>query len=88
VAGWLTLIWGLQNASNPIAPKPGQPPVVIYQALGHLFERTGPNVTVYGFLPVVPMVLGSALCMIVFSLLTSPPSRSTIERYFPRHATT
>jgi SSS family solute:Na+ symporter len=37
-----------------------------------------------GYMTVVPMVLGSALCMIVFSLLTSPPSRQTIEKYFPR----
>jgi hypothetical protein len=28
------------------------------------------------------MVLGSAVCMIVFSLLSRPPSRQTIEKYF------
>jgi len=32
---------------------------------------------------VVPMVVGSTLCMIIVSLLTPPPSRATIERYFP-----
>jgi hypothetical protein len=42
------------------------------------------NVTVYGFLPVVPMVLGSAVCMIVVSLLTTPPSAETIAKYFPQ----
>jgi hypothetical protein len=31
---------------------------------------------------VVPMVFGSALCMIIFSLLTRPPSRATMEKYF------
>lgn len=36
-----------------------------------------------GFMTVVPMVLGSALCMILASLLTAPPSRGTIEKYFP-----
>jgi SSS family solute:Na+ symporter len=36
-----------------------------------------------GFMTVVPMVFGSALCMIVGSLLTEPPSRETIEKYFP-----
>ena len=36
-----------------------------------------------GFMTVVPMVLGSALCMILGSLLTPPPSRHTIEKYFP-----
>jgi hypothetical protein len=66
-----------------MAPKPGQPPVVIFLGLGHLFERTTANVTCYGFLPVVPMVLGSAVLMIVVSLFTPPPSRATIEKYFP-----
>jgi len=36
-----------------------------------------------GYMTVVPMVFGSALCMILFSLLTTPPSRKTIEKYFP-----
>src|SRR5579884_693078 len=34
-----------------------------------------------GFMSVVPMVFGSALCMILFSLLTRPPSRATIDKY-------
>jgi hypothetical protein len=38
---------------------------------------------VHGYLPVLPMCLGSALWMIVVSLLTPPPKRATIERYFP-----
>jgi len=33
----------------------------------------------------VPMVLGSAGCMIVVSLLTPPPSAETIAKYFPEH---
>jgi len=35
-----------------------------------------------GFMPVVPMVFGSALCMIAGSLMTRPPSQATITRYF------
>jgi Na+/proline symporter len=35
-----------------------------------------------GYMSVVPMVFGSALCMIIFSLLTRPPSRATIDKYF------
>ena len=42
------------------------------------------NVTIFGFLPVVPMVLGSAFWMILVSLITKPPSKETIERYFPK----
>lgn len=82
VAGWLLAVWYLQNMSNGIAPKPGQPVALIFPALGHMFERGVANVTLYGFLPVVPMVLGSALCMIVFSLLTKPPTQKTIDKYF------
>ncbi len=82
VAAWLLLTWYLQNISDGMAPGPGKPPVLIFPALGHLFERTIVNVTVYGFLPVVPMVLGSAVCMIVVSLLTAPPSAATIAKYF------
>jgi SSS family solute:Na+ symporter len=84
VAGWLLLTWYLQNISDAMAPGPGKPPLLIFPALGHLFERTIVNVTVYGFLPVVPMVLGSALCIIVVSLLTAPPSAETIAKYFPQ----
>src|SRR5882672_6538784 len=58
VAGWLALTWYLQNLSNPMIPKPGQLPVQIFPQLGDLFQRTIANVTVYGFLPVVPMVFG------------------------------
>ena len=35
-----------------------------------------------GYMTVVPMVFGSALCMILFSLLTPPPSKTTIDKYF------
>jgi solute:Na+ symporter, SSS family len=37
-----------------------------------------------GYMTVVPMVFGSALCMIIFSLLTPPPSRQTIDKYFSK----
>ena len=31
---------------------------------------------------VFPMVVGSALCMLLGSLLTRPPSKATLDRYF------
>jgi hypothetical protein len=31
---------------------------------------------------VVPMVIGSAICVVLFSILTRPPSQATIARYF------
>jgi Na+/proline symporter len=83
VAAWLVLTWYLQRISDGAAPKPGQPPLLIFPALGHLFERSTANVTIYGFLPVVPMVFGSAVLMFLVSLVTPHPSHATIERYFP-----
>jgi hypothetical protein len=32
---------------------------------------------------VFPMVVGSALCMLLVSLLTQPPTKATLDRYFP-----
>ena len=87
VAAWLVLTWYVQKISDGTAPKPGQPPVVVFSALGHFFERTTAAVTVYGFLPVAPMVFGSAVLMVLVSLITPPPSRATIDKYFSSHAT-
>src|SRR6266478_2888969 len=71
----------LQNAH-----KPGD---IIWQlgqgkeAIKVLFVNPRGDVSVWnGFMTVVPMVFGSALLMIVVSLLTRPPSQATIEKYF------
>lgn len=64
---------------KPKAPAPKQ----IFPRLGNMFLRST-QVTVYGFLPVVPMVIGSLILMILVSLLTPPPSKETIEKYFPK----
>ncbi len=40
-----------------------------------------------GYMTVVPMGFGSALCMINFSLLTPPPGRATLDKYFSRTIT-
>ena len=61
----------------------GAPQMVrIFPSLGDMFLRSPATVTIYGFLPVVPMVLGSAIWMILVSLLTRPPSKATIDKYF------
>jgi hypothetical protein len=57
--------------------------VQIFPALGDMFLRGPVNVTIYGYLPVMFMVLGSAILMILVSVVTPPPSRRTIEKYFP-----
>jgi SSS family solute:Na+ symporter len=75
--------WYLHDFSTGIAPKPGQPPLQIFPALGDLFLRTPGGVTMYGYLPVVFMCVGSAFLIWAVSLLTPAPSRATIEKYFP-----
>jgi SSS family solute:Na+ symporter len=47
-----------------------------------MVSRTAAGTAVLGFLPVVPMVIISALLMIVVSLLTAKPNEQTIRRYF------
>jgi SSS family solute:Na+ symporter len=63
-------------------PAPG-PPVVVWSVAGvDLLSRTAGGTAVLGFMPVVPMVIVSALLMIVVSRLTSKPAETTINRYF------
>lgn len=72
---------GLINASVP-APPPGQA-TAVWTLMGQAaLERTAGGLLVFGFLPVVPMVLISALLMLVISALTPKPSAETIARYF------
>ncbi len=75
--------WYLYEMSAGIKPAPGSAPVQIFPALGDLFLRTPADVTVYGYLPVMPMCIGSALLMVVVSLVTPPPSQKTLDKYFP-----
>jgi SSS family solute:Na+ symporter len=75
--------WWLHEATFVLAPKPGEALVQIFPVLGNLLLRSPSNVLVFGYLPVLPMVLGSALFMVVGSLLTKPPGRATLEKYFP-----
>jgi SSS family solute:Na+ symporter len=75
--------WWLHEATRAIAPAPGEAPVPIFEVLGGLLLRGTGGVTVWGALPVVPMVAGSALLVWLVSLLTPPPSRATVDRFFP-----
>jgi SSS family solute:Na+ symporter len=65
------------------APAPG-PPTVVWRMFGaEALARTPGGTAVFGFMPVVPMVLVSALLMWLVSSLTPKPSVATIRRYFP-----
>ena len=66
------------------APAPGPPMVVHYLGGMEFISRTPGGTAVFGFMPVVPMVIVSALLMIVVSLMTSKPKQTTLVKYFPR----
>ena len=70
------------------APSPGQNPNIVFWSLGgtEILARTPGGTAVFGFMPVVPMVIISALLMIVVSRLTRKPTAATVERYFERAA--
>jgi Na+/proline symporter len=82
------LVWYFQDSSSDLlkALKPGEA-AQIYPSLGNLLLRNAGGVTVFGFLPVVPMVFGSAIIMWAVSLATRPPSAATIAKYFPDRPT-
>jgi SSS family solute:Na+ symporter len=68
-----------RRSPGPAKPKP---PFPVFEG-NQMFLRGPVNVTVNGFLPVFPMVLGSAILVILVSLATPAPSKATIEKYFP-----
>jgi SSS family solute:Na+ symporter len=80
VAGSVAAMALFQNVVP--APAPG-PPVVVWQVGGlDALARTPGGTAVFGLLPVVPMVLGSAVLMVAVSLLTRAPGPTTLARYF------
>ena len=64
------------------APAPG--PSLVFGRLGsfEVLSRTPGGTAVFGFMPVVPMVIISALLMWIVSLTTRKPSQATIAKYF------
>jgi SSS family solute:Na+ symporter len=64
------------------APAPGT--TLVAWAVGgtEVLSRTPGGTAVFGFMPVVPMVLVSVLLMVLVSLVTSKPKPSTITKYF------
>ena len=53
------------------------------EAIKALFINPRGDVSFWnGYMTVVPMVFGSAIAMVLFSLLTKPPGQRTIDKYF------
>ena len=62
---------------------PGAAPIPVWLVGGvELITRTPGGTGVLGFMPVVPMTIGSGLLMLGVSAVTRKPSDATVARYF------
>jgi SSS family solute:Na+ symporter len=66
------------------APAPGGSVVAATLGGWEALTRTPGGTAVFGFMPVVPMVIVSTLLMILVSLATKQPHDATLRRYFSR----
>lgn len=64
------------------APAPGPPSILWAPGGVEVLSRTPGGTAVFGFMPVVPMVLVSVLLMIVVSMATQKPGTNTLAKYF------
>ena len=64
------------------APPPGVTIPVWTVGSAEVITRTPGGTDVLGFMPVLPMLLGSSLLMLVVSWLTPRPAARTLARYF------
>ena len=84
VTVWVAIAVVAVGAFQAVVPAPAPGPATVVWSLGgtEVLSRTPGGTAVFGFMPVVPMVLISALLMIVVSLVTAQPKQSTLARYF------
>ena len=68
------------------APPPGVTISVWTVAGAEIITRTPGGTDVLGFMPVLPMLIGSSLLMLVVSWLTAKPAARTLARYFPERS--
>ena len=64
------------------APPPGVTVSILSLNGVDLITRTPGGTDVLGFMPVLPMVMGSTLLMVLVSWVTPKPSPVTLTRYF------
>ncbi|HKO95540.1 MAG TPA: sodium:solute symporter family protein [Pyrinomonadaceae bacterium] len=84
VTVWVAAAVVAVAAFQQMVPAPAPGPAVTYWSLGgtEIISRTPGGTAVFGFMPVVPMVIVSALLMIVVSKLTPKPKAATVSKYF------
>ena len=68
-----------------VVPTPSPGTIVPVWTVGglDLVTRTPGGTAVLGYMPVLPMLIGSSLLMVVVSRLTPAPGATTLRRYFP-----
>jgi SSS family solute:Na+ symporter len=81
---WVAVAVVAVGSFQALAPAPAPGPATVFWTLGgtEVLSRTPGGTAVFGFMPVVPMVLISCLLMIVVSVVTAKPKQSTLARYF------
>jgi SSS family solute:Na+ symporter len=84
VTVWTVLTVVAVAILQAVVPAPAPGPATVIWALGgvEVLSRTPGGTAVFGFMPVVPMVIGSTLLMILVSLLTRKPNDATLAKYF------
>jgi SSS family solute:Na+ symporter len=84
VTVWTALTVVAVAVFQAIVPAPAPGPGTVIWSLGgtEVLTRTPGGTAVFGFMPVVPMVIGSALLMWLVSLATQKPARTTLAKYF------
>ena len=84
VTVWTALSVVAVAVFQAIVPAPAPGPATVVWSLGgtEVLTRTPGGTAVFVFMPVVPMVLISALLMWAVSVATQKPARSTLARYF------
>src|SRR6476620_9171825 len=81
---WVAIAVFAVAAFQAVVPAPAPGPATVVWSLGgtEVLTRTPVGTAVFGFMPVVPMVIVSVLLMWLVSLATQKPARTTIQRYF------
>jgi len=84
---WAAVAVGAVAVFQYLVPAPAGPPVVVWSVEGlEVLSRTGGGTAIFGFMPVVPMTVVSAVLLVLVSLMTSRPSPDALQRYFPNKA--
>lgn len=81
---WVALAVIAVAIFQQVVPAPAPGPPTLFWSMGgtEVLSRTPGGTAVFGFMPVVPMVIVSALLMFVVSLITRKPKQATINKYF------